>query len=37
MEVDEEGGRVAECENPDDAAFENSGDVVTVVAVPPLD
>lgn len=36
--MDEEGGRVAdECENPDDAAFESSGDAVAVVAVPPLD
>lgn len=35
--MDDEGGCVAECENPDDAAFESSGNAVAVVAVPPLD
>lgn len=34
--MDEGGGRVAEGENPDDAAFEYSGDAIAAVAVPPL-
>lgn len=33
---EEEGGGVAEGENPDDAAFEYSGDAIAVVAVTPL-
>lgn len=33
----DEGGRVAESENPDDAAFENRGGAVAATAVPPLD